>query len=598
VVEKGGVAQRLRTLHLLGVNGPDTGANTKDRNILTLDGNNVRPFKFSTSSVSSKFTSDEVNWIRGQANVTSGLGQEEFIGSDLSGNSLTSTGVRHSIHGDVLHSRPVALNYGRASVNDEARVVVFYGSNDGHFRAVDGRKTAATAGNELWSMIMPEHYPMFSRLRAGEDLLMLPETNSAGQKLGLSTGRQPKDYAMDGPVGVYARYVNGQIGSNVADSEAFIFPAMRRGGRSVYALNVTNPESPSVLWSGAKIQGGSGDYAALAQTWSLPRPVVFSATGTKTPNFILLMGGGYDPAEEDEANPGSSTPASASRIGNRVYVINGRTGARLREMTTDFSVPSDITVVDTDFNGEPDRAYVADVRGNLYRIDFPIINAATGEGDWSRVEAVKIASLGGKVFYPPDVVVTRSFVAVLVGTGDREKPLMTASQDYFYLVKDNLGAPRSTALTRSDLTRVARVDANGVMQDKNTAVNDAEGCYLELSPGEKVVNAPASIAGVTYFGTNTPNVTQVPGQCSAANNAFNYEFPLFCGVPKDPTKIPDGGMPPSPQVGIVEIMFNGQPTKVSVVIGKGDSPFKAAEPKPTVSPVRKKTSYRVENNGR
>ena len=54
-----------------------------------------------------------------------------------------------------------------------------------------------------------------------------------------------------------------------------------------------------------------------------------------------------------------------------VYVINGFTGARIAALATDYSVPSDVTVVDVNGDGEPDRAYVADVRGHLYRIDFP-----------------------------------------------------------------------------------------------------------------------------------------------------------------------------------------------------------------------------------
>jgi type IV pilus assembly protein PilY1 len=98
---------------------------------------------------SSGLAATTVNWARGENNVAAAaVGDESFIGSyDNSGTTtlLGATGARHSMHGDVLHSRPVALNYGTGGV------VVYYGTNDGFFRAVDGNKTGGTAGQELWS---------------------------------------------------------------------------------------------------------------------------------------------------------------------------------------------------------------------------------------------------------------------------------------------------------------------------------------------------------------------------------------------------------------------------------------------------------------
>ena len=49
----------------------------------------------------------------------------------------------------------------------------------------------------------------------------------------------------------------------------------------------------------------------------------------------------------------------------------------------------------------------------------------------------KLASLGArKFFYPPDVVLGATFHAVLIGSGDREKPLAATSSDRFYMIKD------------------------------------------------------------------------------------------------------------------------------------------------------------------
>ncbi len=288
-----------------------------------------------------------------------------------------------------------------------------------------------------------------------------------------------------------------------------------------------------------------------------------------------------------------------------VYIINGLTGARLAALTTDYSVPSDVTLTDVNGDGTADRAYVADVRGNVYRIDFPASGDPLLPDTWTGVSAVKIASLGGKVFYPPDVVVTKNFVSVLVGTGDREKPLTTSTSDNFFMLKDTVGAPRATALTAADLTKVAQIDntsmAPVVPDGTPSPVNDAEGCYIGLATnGEKVVNAPFTIAGTTYFGTNRPTPANTQSCSSGLGQAFAYQFPLFCVAPPKPTELVGGGLPPSPVGGIVVMNVNGTETKMPFVIGggTGGSPFKPEKPTPPISPVRTRLNWHIDNSNR
>ena len=81
--------------------------------------------------------------------------------------TTTRTEMRPSTHGDVVHSRPIAINYG--AERSPPKVVVFYSGNDGVLRAVNGnrapRTTAWRAGNEFWSFIPPEFYRSIKRLR-------------------------------------------------------------------------------------------------------------------------------------------------------------------------------------------------------------------------------------------------------------------------------------------------------------------------------------------------------------------------------------------------------------------------------------------------
>lgn len=589
IVEKGGVAQWLRRNNL---------QSAASRTVYTLPASptantalSAHPF---TSPITG-FNATEIAWVRGEANVASGPGAEEFTGSWKDGatvKNLGATGARHSIHGDVLHSRPLAINYGNGDV------VVYYGSNDGFLRAIDGRKpspTVLTGGHELWAFVAPEHYPMIKRQRLGTPLIHLPETGSDGKQQTPVSGAMPKEYAFDGPLGSYVLYAAG--GASV--TEAMIFAPMRRGGNSVYAFDVQNKTSPIFKW---KITSGQLGFERLAQTWSMPKPIVYKST-TGAPPVVVVMGGGYDVAEETNAAT-KGTPA-----GDRIYFINGKTGALLTSVETDYSVPADVTVVDIDNNGIPDRAYAIDVRGNLYRIDLPTSGVITEVSTWSGTRAVKIAALGGKAFYAPDVVVTQDFIAVLAGTGDREKPLLVSkilgsgASEGFYMVKDTkLGqAPRLSVLTASDLALIATVNKDTMLVESavpNASLLD-NGCFMTLaSNGEKVVNAPTTIGGVSYFGTNRPAPASAL-VCNGLGEAYAYKFPLFCRAPTS-TKLTSGGLPPSAVAGIVTIDVNGTPTQVPFIIGGGQrgSPFSPEQPKPAVPPVRQRQFWYINNSNR
>jgi type IV pilus assembly protein PilY1 len=326
----------------------------------------------------------------------------------------------------------------------------------------------------------------------------------------------------------------------------------------------------------------------------MPRPVIFPPAYSVDP--YVIMGGGYDPAED--AN-------GSNDLGRGVYVINARTGHLVQHVKpTDYSVPGDITVVDTNADRIFDRAYFADVRGNLYRLNMAdSTGALLPVASWS---IKKIASLGGKVFSPPDVVVTRHFIAVMVGTGDREKPLLLSTRDRFFLIKDTLLSQpdRTEPLVRADLTRVARVDEDSpdevVLKDVVTNVNNPNGCYFTLSyRGEKVVNTPFTIAGATYFGTNRP--TPDSKSCTGTRGqARTYAFPLFCGVPRG-VVLEGGGIPPSPVGGLVNITAaDGSDTLVPFVIGSGAgrSPFEAERPRPPITPTRKRNYWQIHDGNR
>ncbi|MCY1216865.1 Neisseria PilC beta-propeller domain protein [compost metagenome] len=519
-------------------------------------------------------TAAEVNnlikWVRGRD--VRALGESTIAGAELQKGPGGSVTVRGSVHGDVLHSRPVVINYGGTT-----GVVVFYGANDGVFHAVNGNQSAGIGGvrpgGELWGFVAPEFYGKLGRLYTNT-----PEVQLSGSPTG--SGAKPRDYFFDGTTTVF------QDLRDPARPRVVIYLTARRGGRLTYALDVTDPMAPEFLW-----KADSTGIPELGQTWSQPR--VIRVKGYANP--LVVMGAGYDPAEDAEPSQGGGS----SGQGRGVIVFDAFKGDVVRAWLADCTglaatvcttpagmnraIPSDVAVVDRNGDGLVDKGYVGDVGGNVWRLDFETV-AGIGSDAWT---LHKFASLGGaqgtndarKFMYPPDVITTGNYDAVMIGSGDREHPLYTTSttpglaynvSNRFYMLKDTAltgGLPSTwTALTEADLFNAT-----------STAYTDTsagKGFYLVLGTGEKVVNAPLTVAGYTYFGTNQPSVPKSGACYPDLGKARGYAVSFLTGKGLNDDRhvvFNNGGLPPSPVFGVVAVTdAAGNTSNVPVLIGGGN----------------------------
>jgi type IV pilus assembly protein PilY1 len=110
-----------------------------------------------------------IRWVRGEDN----RGDEK---SPQPGGPIN---IRPSVHGDVLHSRPAVVAY--PTQNNPTAIVVFYGSNDGTFRAINGNQTGnigtVPPGGELWSFIPPEFFGKLRRQYFNSPVIKLSSTS-------------------------------------------------------------------------------------------------------------------------------------------------------------------------------------------------------------------------------------------------------------------------------------------------------------------------------------------------------------------------------------------------------------------------------------
>ncbi|HXE78679.1 MAG TPA: PilC/PilY family type IV pilus protein, partial [Rhodanobacter sp.] len=600
IVEKGGVGQQIR---LKSLTDTYTGTTpTTSRNLYTCIGScasgtalNTMPFNTGNTNLTttalqiptgSPITSANlpnfINWVRGED--THAQVPDSVAGPESSAPPDSSITIRGSVHGDVLHSRPAVINYG-GSIG----VVAFYGSNDGVFRAVNGNNpvngnqpgaitmtgsgSSVPAGGELWGFVPPELYPGLQQLYQNSPALHLGNAQTSPP----SASTSGKNYFFDGDTGVY---------HNTTTGTTYIFLSARRGGRLLYALDVTDPTNPKFLWKHTNTDPG---FAELGQTWSQPKVAMVKGYA----NPVLIFGAGYDPNEDAE-------PPNADTMGRGIFVLDAVTGNLLWQAVSplatcaggsvacvkptgmNYAIPADITLIDSNGDGLIDRLYAADLGGNIWRVDLQ----PDGTGALSTWQVTQFAALGGtgttkrKFFFPPDVVLTNSIDLVSDVTGDREHPLSTQQANNivnrFYMIQDTkVGMSArgwSTVTDNSSSTANAAPTATlPLLSDatSTTYLGSLPGYYVTLlNPGEKGVNAPLTVAGTVYFGTSQPPQSSSTSCTANLGTARSYQLSLLSGT-KSISVFAGGGLAPSPVFAVVDVVVNGKTQQMPVLFGGG-----------------------------
>ncbi|HMS04828.1 MAG TPA: PilC/PilY family type IV pilus protein [Burkholderiaceae bacterium] len=495
---------------------------------------------------------------------------------DENANTVTLSEMRPSAHGDVVHSRPVAVNYG---TDASRQVVVFYGGNDGILRAVNGNRTEAigsvAAGGEIWSFATPEFFSSVKRLRENTVLIKYQTITSASAL--------PKNYGMDGPMSLYR-----------TEAKTMLYATQRRGGRSIYAFDVTTPASPSVSWrigcpNLTNDVGCTTGASDIGQTWASPK--VVTASGY-TAGPLAIVGGGYDNCEDGDPN----TCAAGSK-GKGVYLIDAYSGVIQRKLDTDRGVVADVTVLN-DSAGNAVYAYAADLGGNIYRLSFGA--GLVGTWGWTKIASLGCATAATctanrKFMFAPDVVVEGSIHYLMIGSGDREKPL----RDYvsnitvanrMFMIKDKpsdaswLSAEYVNCGGNVICTSSLLAIPDGTTPSQ-TAIDAKKGWYLGLATQEQVVTSSISTFGVTTFSTHIPAQPAAASCTSNLGVANVYNINYMNASPGNGNSrfenVTGGGLSPSPVAGKVTL-DNGQ-TVVFIIGASGQSSIQAKLVKPLSS---------------
>ena len=177
-------------------------------------------------------------------------------------------------------------------------------------------------------------------------------------------------------------------GASGATWETVLVGGLRKGGKGLYALNITDPSTfdtetnaaANVMWEFTEADDGSVGNSDLGYTFSAPLIAMSNAVGSNSEKkWVAIFGNGY--------NSTSSNGDAAIYI---AFIEDGQDGVWSagsdyikistgygKAESSDGTTPNGIGAVrgiDIDKNGTVDRLYAGDLQGNLYRIDISSTN--------------------------------------------------------------------------------------------------------------------------------------------------------------------------------------------------------------------------------
>ena len=122
--------------------------------------------------------------------------------------------------------------------------------------------------------------------------------------------------------------LDGTIDASAGD-KAYVFFGLRRGGSMYYALDISNPGSPSFMW---KIDPTTPGFSELGQSWSIPVVTKIpgyydTVNGRKVYKPVLIFGAGYD------TNKDGTGVATADSMGRGIFIVDATTGALVWSVT-------------------------------------------------------------------------------------------------------------------------------------------------------------------------------------------------------------------------------------------------------------------------
>ena len=339
-----------------------------------------------------------VNYLRGNT------GYEDRASNQSATTNNRLYRFRETVLADLVDSTPVYVAAPKANFSDPGYSAytaaqstragtIYIGANDGMLHAIN-----ALNGEERWAYIPT---------MALDNMWKLADKNYGNGV--------PHAYFVDGDV-VVNDVCTASCTTASAVWKTILVAGLNGGGKGYFALDVTNPTTPILLWEFGTAPKYTGDVANDNDIgYSYGNPII---TKRSNGTWVVLVTSGYN--NTTGSNPGKGF----------LYVLDAVTGVKLDKYATgvgDDGVATTATgpsglakingfVADGEVNNQVTNVYGGDLLGNLWRFDP---NAATGTAPF-KLAVLKDGASTPKVqsiTVRPELGVANGKTVVFVGTG-------------------------------------------------------------------------------------------------------------------------------------------------------------------------------------
>ncbi|MFA7349486.1 MAG: PilC/PilY family type IV pilus protein [Methylotenera sp.] len=497
-----------------GVFNSQVAANTDTRNIYFNDAGTLKDFTFGNLGAAGKssyfdqaYLSTRLHqWLDGEYTVyqKTKVGGDAFVnylsgqfGFDKRAANDLGAGVDNRIYrergavlGDIVESDPVFVGkpkyeytdagYSTFISDNTARPrTIYVGANDGMLHAFDA--DPLTGGTERWAFVPTVVMP---------NLWKLADKNY----------RNMHTNYVNAEMSVGDVFINGQW-------ETILVSGLGQGGRGYFALNITDPLAPKLLW-----EFDSSTEANLG--YSYGKPLITKRADGK---WVVAVTSGYN-----NTSPGNGT--------GHLFVLDAADGNVLSDISNgvgSVATPSGLAQI-AGFANNPvknntsDYVYGGDLLGNLWRFDM-MTNTATlittlvdGIGNTQPITVIPTLgeAEGKRVIY--------------VGTGkfiepEDLLPVNYKQQTLYALKDDNLSS--AVVGIRSQMVEQTLSTAGITRESSSYGVDWGSklGWFVDLDSGERQNVKATLISGVLFV----PTIVPPSGLCDLNGkgwlNVFDYK---------------------------------------------------------------------------
>jgi type IV pilus assembly protein PilY1 len=455
-----------------------------------------------------------LNYLRGD--------RTHEIASTAAG-STRSYRTRSTLVGDIEGSKAVpvgkpdypfydAFNPGYGAfktANANRRTVVYVGANGGMLHAINGAlqrtnptnntlETDANAGREMFAYVP-------SAVISG------PNNTPAADGLA-ALGRSPyvhKYFVNSTPVTFDVDFFNTRNPiATEPDWRTILVGGLGKGGKSFYALDVTDPQSMATSESNV-VSKVLWEFTDTDMGYSYGAPLIGK---TRKYGWVVILTSGY--------NNGSSL--------GYLYILNPRTGELLEKIATPTASNGLAQVngyVESYADNTMDTLYATDLDGNIWRVDVtgitglypqPQLLAIARDDDGNR------QPITARPVIEADPRTNKRFV--MVGTGKLldTTDIGSTQQQTFYAITDGNGNFGGFAAIASALGKPELMETTDTLTGLNIDFSTRRGWYIDMDPPYRIVSRPTSFYGTVTFVA----VAMVNDPCSPSGTSrlFGVDF--------------------------------------------------------------------------